>query len=131
MMKVARKAVAMVLMASTAVVSMPALAAPISADQIFNEQRSEQAMQERLAVAQWLQRDDVAAEMVRLGVNPAQAVERVSALSDAEVSRLYGQMDQAEVAGSLAGTLALIFVILLITDFLGLTKFFTFTRAVR
>lgn len=127
-MKVARKAVAVVLMASTAVVSMPALAAPISADQVLNEQRSEQAINERLAMTQWLQRDDVAAEMVRLGVSPAQAIERVAALSDAEVSRLYGQVDQADVAGSLAGGLALIFIILLITDLLGLTKFFTFTR---
>lgn len=127
-MKVARKAVAVVLMASTAVVGMPALAAPISADQVLNEQRSEQAMHERLAVTQWLQRDDVAAEMVRLGVSPTQAVERVAALSDAEVSRLYGQVDQADVAGGLAGGLALIFIVLLITDLLGLTKFFTFTR---
>jgi hypothetical protein len=127
-MKVARKAVAVMLMASTAVVSMPALAAPISADQVLNEQRSEQAVNERLAVTQWLQRDDVAAEMVRLGVSPAQAIERVAALSDAEVSRLYGQVDQADVAGSLAGGLALIFIVLLITDLLGLTKFFTFTR---
>ena len=127
-MKVARKAVAVVLMASTAVVSMPALAAPISADQILTEQRSEQAINERLAMTQWLQRDDVAAEMVSLGVSPAQAIERVAALSDAEVSRLYGQVDQADVAGSLAAGLALIFIILLITDLLGLTKFFTFTR---
>lgn len=130
-MKVARKAVAVVLMASTAVVSMPALAAPISADHVLSEQRSEQAINERLAVTQWLQRDDVAAEMVRLGVSPAQAVERVAALSDAEVSRLYGQVDQADVAGSLAGGLALVFVVLLVTDLLGLTKIFTFTRSVR
>ncbi len=130
-MKMARKAVAVVLMASTAVVGMPALAAPISADHVLNEQRSEQAFNERLAVTQWLQRDDVAAEMVRLGVSPAQAVERVAALSDAEVSRLYGQVDQADVAGSLAGGLALIFVVLLVTDLLGLTKIFTFTRSVR
>lgn len=130
-MKVARKAVAVVLMASTTVVGMPVLAAPISADQVLNEQRSELAINERLAVTQWLQRDDVAAEMVRLGVSPAQAVERVAALSDAEVSRLYGQVDQADVAGSLAGGLALVFVVLLVTDLLGLTKIFTFTRSVR
>lgn len=127
-MKVVRKTVAVVLMASTAMVSMPALAAPISADQIMNEQRSEQAINERLAVTQWLLRDDVAAEMMRLGVSPAKAIERVSALSDAEVARLYGQVDQAEVASGVAGGLALVFIVLLITDLLGLTKIFTFTR---
>ncbi len=131
MKKSARKTLAAMLMASTAFAGMPAFAAPVSAEQAMAAQAGEQAVQERLAVTQWLQRDDVATEMVRLGVDPEQALSRVAALSDAEISRLYGHVDQADVAGSLVGGLALVFVILLVTDLLGLTKFFTFTRSVR
>jgi hypothetical protein len=56
----------------------------------------------------------------------------VDALTDDEASRLAGQIDQLPAgADSFWGVLLAIFVILLITDILGLTKIFPFTRSVR
>ena len=56
----------------------------------------------RSAIAGLLQRSDVASRLQSLGVSPQAALERVAALSDAEVSRLAGQIDQAPAGGSAA-----------------------------
>jgi hypothetical protein len=83
---------------------------------------------ERLTAA--LSRADVRAAMERQGVDPALAVERVSALTDDEAGRLAGQIDSAP-AGGIIGALVLVFLVLLVTDLLGLTKVFPFTRSAR
>lgn len=86
------------------------------------------AGQARLAAA--LARSDVRAEMERLGVDPALAVERVATLTDDEAARLADQIDSAP-AGGIIGAILLVFFVLLLTDILGLTKVFPFTRSVR
>ena len=82
----------------------------------------------RLAAA--LARDDVRAEMLRQGVDPALAHERIAALTDDEAARLADQIDSAP-AGGIIGAILLVFFVLLITDILGLTKVFPFTRPLR
>ncbi|WEN41304.1 hypothetical protein CKCBHOJB_00852 [Thauera sp. GDN1] len=82
----------------------------------------------RLAAA--LARDDVRAEMLRQGVDPALAQDRIAALTDAEATRLAEQIDSAP-AGGIIGAILLVFFVLLLTDILGLTKVFPFTRSVR
>jgi hypothetical protein len=85
--------------------------------------------QERLASL--LQRDDVVAALQARGVSPEQARERVAALSDNEAAQLVDQIDAAPAGGDLLGTAVFIFVLLLITDILGFTKIFPFTRSIR
>jgi hypothetical protein len=58
-------------------------------------------------------------------------VTRVRAMSDAEVAALADRVDQAPAGGDVLGLLFAVFVILLVTDILGLTKVFPFTRSVR
>ena len=82
----------------------------------------------RLAAA--LARDDVRAELLRQGVDPALAQERIAALTDAEATRLANQIDSAP-AGGIIGAIRLVFFGLLFTDSLGLTKVFPFTRSIR
>lgn len=82
----------------------------------------------RLAAA--LARDDVRAEMLRQGVDPVLAQERIAALTDDEATRLADQIDSAP-AGGIIGAILLVFFVLLVTDILGLTKVFPFTRSVR
>ncbi len=82
----------------------------------------------RLAAA--LERDDVRAELERQGVDPALARERIAALTDEEAARLAEQIDSAP-AGGIIGAILLVFFVLLLTDILGLTKVFPFTRSVR
>ncbi|HET7669436.1 MAG TPA: PA2779 family protein, partial [Burkholderiales bacterium] len=49
-----------------------------------------------------------------------------------EVAQLAAQIDSLPAGGdSILGLLVLVFVILLITDILGLTKIFPFTRPIR
>lgn len=84
--------------------------------------------QARLAAA--LARDEVRAEMERQGVDPAMAIERIAALTDEEAARLADQIETAP-AGGIIGAILPVFFVLLLTDILGLTKIFPFTRPVR
>lgn len=79
-----------------------------------------------------LERDDVRRQLQSLGVDPRAARERVDALTDAEIERIAGRVGQLPAGGSsIIGVLFAVFVILLVTDILGLTKVFPFTRSVR
>jgi hypothetical protein len=90
------------------------------------------AMGERDRVAAFLAREDVRAQMVALGVDPVEAVNRVAGLSDAEVRQIAGQLDRLPAGqsalGVVIGAALFIFIVLLITDLLGLTNVFPFVR---
>lgn len=75
----------------------------------------------------FLQRAEVRAQLIALGVQPEAAQSRIDALSAAELQRALRLAEQP-AGGSAAGAIALIFVVLLITDLLGLTDVFTFVR---
>lgn len=88
------------------------------------------AAHEQLRAA--LERADVASALHARGVDLDAARARVAALTDAEAAYLADQIDHAPAGGdSLLGVLVFIFVLLLVTDILGLTKVFPFTRSVR
>jgi hypothetical protein len=108
-----------------------AQAALIGTEQVAaaNAQETMGAAQARLASL--LQRDDVASALQARGVSPEQARARVAALSDNEAAQLADQIDAAPAGGDVLGTIVFIFVLLLITDILGLTKIFPFTRSIR
>ena len=79
----------------------------------------------------FLARDDIRGEMIQLGVDPAEATERVASLSDAEIEDIAGRIDElpaGEGLGVLIGAAGLVFIILLITDIIGATNVFTFVR---
>lgn len=76
-----------------------------------------------------LARDDVRQQLIAYGIDPAEANARVDALTPAEAQKLAGRLDDMPAAGSdLVGALLFIFVLLLITDLLGLTDVYPFTR---
>ena len=87
-----------------------------------------QAQQQRDRIHEALNREEVKAKLVSLGVDPAQVQTRVDALTDDEAQRLAKQMDEMPAGGDIVGALVLIFVILLITDLMGLTEVFSFTK---
>ena len=89
------------------------------------------AASNRDRVSAFLARDDVSKAMQGQGVSPQAANERVKAMSDVEVAQLAGRIDQAPAGGDVLGLLFTIFIILLVTDIMGLTKIFPFTRSVR
>lgn len=100
----------------------------VSTDEVLSVEVA-QANRER--VNSFLAREDVRIAMQEQGVSPDMAKQRVAALSDAEVAELAGHVDQAPAGGNVLGILFMIFVILLVTDILGLTKVFPFTRSAR
>lgn len=89
----------------------------------------------RQAVDTFLQRQDVRDQLQTLGVNPSEAESRVAALSDAEIAQIAGSLptDPAgeSAVGVLIGAVIIIAVVLLITDIVGLTSVYPFTRPVR
>jgi L-fucose isomerase-like protein len=108
-----------------------AQAAMVSSAQVAQAAGVNQVEQDRERIMATLSRTDVQEELVKRGVNPAEVKDRVAALTDEEVSLMAEQMDSAPAGGSIVGAIVLIFLVLLVTDILGLTKVFPFTRSVR
>ena len=86
----------------------------------------------RARVRSFLTREDVASQMQLLGVAPAEAAARVDAMSEDEVRSLSQRLDTLPAGGDAFGTIitaaVLVFLVLLVTDILGYTKVFSFTK---
>jgi len=107
-----------------------AQAALIPTEQVAAAQAPVGYGHERLNAA--LDRADVQAALQQRGVSVDQARARVAALTDEEAAHVANQIDQAPAgADDILGTIVFIFVLLLITDILGFTKIFPFTRSIR
>jgi hypothetical protein len=99
----------------------------ITNDELVATQRS--AAQAELLRA--LSREEVVAALQARGVSVQAARERVAALTDDEAARVAAEMDRLPAGGDVVGALVTLFVVLLITDILGFTKVFPFTRPIR
>lgn len=108
-----------------------AQAAMVSSAQVAQATGINKVEQDRERIMTTLSRTDVQEELVKRGVNPTEVKDRVAALTDEEVSLMAEQIDSAPAGGSIVGAIVLIFLVLLVTDILGLTKVFPFTRSVR
>lgn len=72
-----------------------------------------------------LSRADVQAQLVALGVDPADATARIAALSDAELNLMSGKLDQLPAGGdSFLAVIGIVFVVLLILEITGVTDIF-------
>ena len=82
-----------------------------------------------------LERADVQQQLQAHGVTLEQAKARVAALSDAEAAQLTAQIDSLPAGGDALGALItaalIVFLVLLLTDILGLTKVFPFTKPIK
>ncbi len=105
-------------------------AAMISTEQVAQSAITSKGDQDRANIVNMLSRDEVQAELVARGIDPTEAKSRVAALTDEEASSLSSQLDKAP-AGGIIGAILLVFFVLLVTDILGFTKVYPFTRSVR
>ena len=91
-----------------------------------------QADGDRARVLSFLGRDQIRDQIRALGVDPDEAAARVNALSDIEIGKLAGRIDALpagqNIVGPLVGAVVVIFLVLLVTDILGLTNVFPFVR---
>jgi hypothetical protein len=89
---------------------------------------------DRAPVKAFLARDDVRLQLRQLGVDADEAMARVDALSDQELGRInlrLAELPAGQDVGSIIGAIVVVFIVLLITDILGFTRVFPFTRPVK
>lgn len=111
--------------------SLSVSAAPLPSSDLISTQAAlsaEQADADRERIHEILSRADVQEQLVAQGVDLAEVEARVAALSDAEAQQMAAQLDQLPAGAGVVGALVLIFLVLLVTDILGLTNVFPFTR---
>lgn len=104
----------------------------IATDAVAGHVTQTEASERRAQVLATLERADVAEALAAKGVNLDDARARVASLTDAEVAHLADTLEHAPAgAGDVLGTIVFIFLVLLVTDILGFTKVFPFTRSIR
>jgi hypothetical protein len=123
------------LIAATLVVSIAGLALPLPAQagMLATEQAVNSAARARVDAL--LEREDLQAKLAAYGVKASDVKARVAAMSDDEVAQLASRIDSTpaggDAAGALIGAAVLVFIVLLITDILGYTHVFPFTKSMR
>lgn len=130
-----RRRVSIVLIAVMFFISGPlgaVNAAMVTTDQVIGESAT---VDDRDRVLDFLARQDVREQFEALGVDPDEALARTANLSDAEIQQIAGQLDELPAGegavGAIVGAIVLIFLVLLLTDLLGLTDVFPFVRSQR
>jgi len=123
------------ILAATLIVSLTGAGLPAQAGMLPTDTALKQNKSARERIASALERRDVRTQLEALGVNPADVSARVAALSDDEAAQLATRIDQlpagGDGVGAVVGALVLIFIVLLITDILGLTHVFPFTKPIK
>jgi len=107
---------------------LTASAGMVGTDQAVSHALAEQGRARVLAL---VDRDDVRAQMEARGVTAEQAKARVNALTDDEVLQVSEKLDQLPAGAGVIGILFAVFIVLLVTDILGFTKIFPFTRPIK
>jgi len=101
----------------------------VGTDAMIAEQ---QALDQKAQVADFMAREDIKQIMTQYGVDPVEAQQRVDSLSDKELASLASSIDQlpagAGGVGAVVGAVVLIFLVLLVTDLVGLTHVFPFVN---
>lgn len=97
---------------------------------------TELSAEARAKIVNFVARPDVTAIFANQGIDPVEVQARLAALSDEEAIAYASRLDDLPAAGdsgvgAVATVILIIFLVLLLTDILGLTKVFPFTRPVR
>jgi hypothetical protein len=87
---------------------------------------------DRERVESFILREGVQRQLVLLGINPDEAASRVASLSNGEIQQIAGRLDELPAGeggiGAVVGAILIIFLVLLITDLMGLTDVFPFVK---
>lgn len=101
---------------------LPAAEAGLVATQAALALEQRQDRLERINSA--LLRNDVRAEMLRLGVAPSQVQARLAALTDQELQQIAGELDALPAGGNVVAVIGVVFIVLLILELVGVTDIF-------
>ncbi|CAO1665128.1 MULTISPECIES: PA2779 family protein [unclassified Halomonas] len=134
-MKTLRAYLSTLLIAALVITSLPVAAAPTapqSIDLVSTQSvlSADRAGADRERINEVLARADVQDQLLKQGVDLNEVDARVAALSDSEAKQMADQLEMmpAGAGGGVIGALFAVFIILLITDILGLTDVYPFTR---
>ena len=104
------------------VLPLPARAGLVPTDAALNQQR----------IAEVLERADVQVQLRARGVDPVEARARAAALTDEEAAQVVSNIDALPAGGvGIIGAILIVFLVLLLTDILGYTKVFPFTKPMK
>ena len=107
----------------------PVLAALVPTEAAIEARSAQEA---REVILRLLAREEVQNQLTLHGIDPAEAKARVESLSDAEAIEVANRVDQlpagGDAVGIVVGAILLVFLVLLITDLLGLTDVFPFVK---
>ena len=105
------------------------LAKMILTETVMESDRADEA---RVYVNRVLAREDLKAALMSQGIDMKEAKARINSLSDTEILLLADKIEQlpagGDPLGTIIGAMVFIFLVLLITDILGLTDVFTFVK---
>ena len=122
---IARSALAAVLLVSTTQV---AFSSPIPTSTYLEAQTSAQAASvaeiDSAKINAWLQREDVAQQLVDRGVSVQEAQNRLASLSDQDLRRVSAQLDNMPAGSSVLVVVGIVFVVLLVLELVGVTDVF-------
>ena len=124
-------------LAATLIVSITGmgLPLPVQAGMLPTESALAGTSAARERIASALERRDVRAQLEAYGVNPADVSARIATLSDDEAAQLAERLGTlpagGDGVGAVVGALVLVFIILLMTDILGFTHVFPFTKPIK
>ena len=128
-----RKSVAILViiaLSTFSIISTPAHAVMVSTAEIL-KQSQDYDSRDRLHM--FFNRSEVQKHLVAWGVNPEEAKARVDSLTDQEIEEIRARIDQLPAGGDALGTIVgaalVIFLVLLLTDILGLTDIFPFVKS--
>lgn len=101
----------------------------IGTETVINNLQREKS---RSRISFFLNRQEVLEVFSKQGIDPLEAKKRVASLTDQEVEKICNVLDQLPAGGDGVGTVVgaavLIFLVLLLTDLLGLTHVFPFVN---
>ena len=110
-MKFLSKLISQLLIASLIFMPFATQAGMIATDQIV---ANATAQADRAKILDFVARADVQKQMETLGLTPANAHDRVGALTDEEVQRIAGKIDSAPAGASSAGTAWVVAAVIII-----------------
>lgn len=108
------------LLFSFACIQAPLHAAMIGTDTLVSQA---ELQEQRHALTEQLLRDDVKKELLALGVNPADVTDRVNSMTASEIQQVQGQLSSLP-AGSGLGTVAVVLLILILLEVVGVIDIF-------
>ncbi len=136
-MTLIRRAIATAVAASLTLSTLPLHAQPAADSGLIRTEQlvtptTEKALQgDQARLVALLDRADLAQRLRERGVSADELRARVAALTDAEAAEVMARIDNAPAGSDVLSLVFTVFIVLLVTDILGFTKVFPFTRSIR